>query len=177
MSTNKTQHYQLNQWEAEDKVLRSEFNQDNRTIDEALSGLAGQTAGKAERVDVEALSFQVASKASQSALDALARTVPRYAAGAYTGDGTQTRIITLPFTPKAVLVCTSYGKIYKEHNTVLRYHGGLAVTDSPAVTNDGDMELVSVQSGGFQVHCDPSDSRTYINTNVEGEVYHYIALG
>ena len=36
MSTNKTQHYQLNQWEAEDKVLRAEFNQDNAKLDSAM---------------------------------------------------------------------------------------------------------------------------------------------
>ena len=39
MSTNKTTHYQLNQWEAEDKVLRTEFNEDNQKIDGALAGL------------------------------------------------------------------------------------------------------------------------------------------
>ena len=36
MSTNKTTHYQLNQWEPEDKVLRTEFNEDNQKIDAAL---------------------------------------------------------------------------------------------------------------------------------------------
>lgn len=41
MSTNKTQHYHLNQWEAEDKVLRAEFNQDNAKLDSA-HGPGGQ---------------------------------------------------------------------------------------------------------------------------------------
>ena len=41
MSTNKTTHYQLNQWEPEDKVLRTEFNEDNLKIDQALAALAG----------------------------------------------------------------------------------------------------------------------------------------
>ena len=44
MSTNKTQHYQLNQWEAEDKVLRTEFNEDNQKIDQALQEKADQEA-------------------------------------------------------------------------------------------------------------------------------------
>ena len=39
MSTNKTTHYQLNQWEAEDKVLRTEFNEDNQKIDAAMRNL------------------------------------------------------------------------------------------------------------------------------------------
>ena len=43
MSTDKTQHYLLNQWE-EDKVLRLDFNADNQIIDGALAALAeGQT--------------------------------------------------------------------------------------------------------------------------------------
>ena len=32
----KTQHYQLNQWDAGDRVLREDFNADNAKIDEAL---------------------------------------------------------------------------------------------------------------------------------------------
>ena len=47
MSTDKTQHYQLNQWE-EDKVLRLDFNADNQIIDGALAALAelsGRQAG------------------------------------------------------------------------------------------------------------------------------------
>ena len=44
MSTNKTQHYHLNQWEAEDKVLRAEFNQDNAKLDSALAQAAQERA-------------------------------------------------------------------------------------------------------------------------------------
>ena len=39
-STNKTQNYQLNQWVTTDYVLMSDFNADNRKIDEALSAKA-----------------------------------------------------------------------------------------------------------------------------------------
>ena len=48
MSTNKTQHYHLNQWEVEDKVLRAEFNQDNAKLDSALAQAAQE---RAERSD------------------------------------------------------------------------------------------------------------------------------
>ena len=44
MSTNKTQHYHLNQWEAEDKVLRAEFNQDNAKLDSAMAQAAQERA-------------------------------------------------------------------------------------------------------------------------------------
>ena len=36
MSTHHTTNYNLNQWEATDKVLRTEFNEDNAKIDAAL---------------------------------------------------------------------------------------------------------------------------------------------
>ncbi len=35
-STNKTPYYQLNQWVADDSVLRTDFNLDNSKIDQAL---------------------------------------------------------------------------------------------------------------------------------------------
>ena len=31
-----TEHYQLNQWDAADRVLREDFNRDNQKIDTAL---------------------------------------------------------------------------------------------------------------------------------------------
>ena len=40
VASNYTTNYQLNQWEAGDQVLRTEFNQDNQKIDAALAGLA-----------------------------------------------------------------------------------------------------------------------------------------
>ena len=36
---NYTQNYQLNQWEASDRVLREDFNSDNRKIDAALAAV------------------------------------------------------------------------------------------------------------------------------------------
>ena len=40
MASNYTTNYQLNQWEAGDQVLRTDFNADNSKIDAALKGLA-----------------------------------------------------------------------------------------------------------------------------------------
>ena len=36
----KTEHYQLNQWAPTDRVLREDFNEDNRKIEEALGGIS-----------------------------------------------------------------------------------------------------------------------------------------
>lgn len=35
----KTTNYQLNQWDAEDRILREDFNQDNKKLDDAIAAL------------------------------------------------------------------------------------------------------------------------------------------
>ena len=82
MATNHTTNYQLNQWEATDQVLRTEFNQDNQKIDGALKAnadaIAAETAArtaavssKADAATVAALSQTVSGKADQADVDAL----------------------------------------------------------------------------------------------------------
>ena len=75
MSSQKTEHYELNQWLATDQVLRTDFNADNAKIDAALAGLASQVAGKAAQSAVTALTQTVSGKADQSALNSLTQTV------------------------------------------------------------------------------------------------------
>ena len=83
MASNHTANYNLNQWEATDKVLRTEFNEDNSKIDAALNGLAGQVAEKAAQSAVTALTQTVSGKADQSALNSLTQTVNGKANQAY----------------------------------------------------------------------------------------------
>lgn len=40
MSSNRTEHYGLCQWEAGDQVIRTDFNEDNARLDGALAGQA-----------------------------------------------------------------------------------------------------------------------------------------
>lgn len=68
MPSNYTSNYNLNQWEAEDKVLRTDFNADNAKIDAALAGKANQSA-------LSALQTAVDKKADKSALTTLQNTV------------------------------------------------------------------------------------------------------
>lgn len=44
MATNHTTNYQLNQWEATDQVLRTDFNEDNAKLDAALKSQADAIA-------------------------------------------------------------------------------------------------------------------------------------
>lgn len=59
MASNYTENYGLCQWEATDQVLREEFNEGNRKVDEALKELDDQVKTKAEQ---EALSEETAAR-------------------------------------------------------------------------------------------------------------------
>ena len=68
MASNHTEHFSLNQWQADDQVLRTDFNEDNAKIDSALKGLSdGLAAAQAEKADqtaLDALAAEVAKKAA-----------------------------------------------------------------------------------------------------------------
>ena len=93
MASNQTTNYKLNQWAAEDRVIREEFNSDNLKVDNALS----------------ALSTEVGTKAAQTALNSLSSTVSTGLAkkygtdnayiksGNYTGTGSETISVTTGF--------------------------------------------------------------------------------
>ena len=76
---NHTTNYNLNQWEAGDRVTRDDFNADNAAIDAALKTIADSAGGGI-----------------------------RFASGTYTGSGAE-RTISLGFQPKAVLLFTCQG--------------------------------------------------------------------
>ena len=65
MASNHTEHFSLNQWQADDQVKRTDFNEDNAKIDAALNDLSG------------GLAAAQAEKADQTALDALAAEVAK----------------------------------------------------------------------------------------------------
>ena len=59
MASRHTEHYGLSQWEASDKVERTDFNADNAAVDGALHALA---QSKAETAALSQLSGLVAQK-------------------------------------------------------------------------------------------------------------------
>ena len=72
----KTEHYQLNQWDATDQVKRTDFNEDNAKIEAALAGLE---SGKAESASVNAainqLQAAVAAKADSASVTSSVNTL------------------------------------------------------------------------------------------------------
>ena len=67
---NQTTHYQLNQWEAADRILMADFNADNAKLDAALKAQSDAITAKAAQSTVTALTQTVAGKAEASALTA-----------------------------------------------------------------------------------------------------------
>ena len=51
---NTTEHYQLNQWEGNDRIMREDFNADNRRTEEALTELVETVAQKLGQAEVDA---------------------------------------------------------------------------------------------------------------------------
>lgn len=154
MASHQTANFQLCQWEAEDEVLRTDFNSDNLKIENALSTIK----------TVADVAFTPEN-------------VP-FAAGMYIGDGSAKRKIELGFTPRAVLVMQWNGIITSAGG----YYGGLAVQGSNASIFedgtegwDGESTVVAVTEGGFWVGF---YEMAYVScrTNEEDKRYHYLAL-
>lgn len=70
---NTTEHYQLNQWEGSDRIMREDFNADNRKTEEALTELADTVAQKVGQAEVDAALQWV--KIGESVLSGSAKSV------------------------------------------------------------------------------------------------------
>ena len=66
MASGQTANYQLNQWEAEDKVLRTEFNADNAKLDAALAGLAAEVDGAVQANPYQKLAHVAVTQAADT---------------------------------------------------------------------------------------------------------------
>ena len=187
MASNQTSNYGLNQWEAEDRVIREEFNGDNVKVDAALAGLAAQTAAKAAQTEVDGIKTQLAAKAAQSALDSLSSTVttglakkygtdlPYIKAGTYTGNGADTRTITLGFSPALVFVLAMHDMSSVSDSAMLLLFGDK--TTQCSLTRSGVCSVnpgrITINSTGFQVIRSSTASTHF---NMDGISYHYIAF-
>ena len=157
MATNQTTNYDLNQWLSTDQVLRTDFNADNAKVDTAL-------AGKAEQAALSALAERVTALEAQ----------PRLITGYYEGDGSEERLISLGFTPKAVLVFLRDG--YPADPYTDNFYGGMAFPSMPAermiYPERVLVSVVQIESGGFRVYYKDDDD---VRSNLEGETYYYMS--
>ncbi len=177
MSTNKTQNYHLHAWEAGDDFLRTEFNENFAASDAARKAIAGtvsaeQTA-REKAVSAEAKSRDAAVKAEAAARSAAVADLDgrkvEIVVGMYQGDGASSRVISLGFTPKAVLVINREGRTSADYDCF----GGLALPGHPV--NFSGSYAVEIVEGGFKVVHASQGSRV-INTNSSSYTYHYLAV-
>ena len=163
MASNHTEHFSLNQWQADDQVLRTDFNEDNAKIDSALKDLAAAQAEKADKKDLDALASEVGKKLAS---------MPCLVTGTYTGDGAESRLISLGFQPKALLVMREEG--YSARPYTDDYYGGLALPGKPVClqTSYGTDYILTIESKGFRVYY--NNSRHTISNQKEAN-YYYLA--
>ena len=175
MASNHTEHFSLNQWLPDDQVKRTDFNEDNAKIDAALNDLSGGLAEKADQAALDALAAEVAKKATTAALEALSKklaSMPCLVTGTYTGDGAESRLISLGFQPKALLVMREEG--YSARPYADDYYGGLALPGKPVClqTSYGTDYILTIESKGFRVYY--NNSRHTISNQKEAN-YYYLA--
>jgi len=93
--------------------------------------------------------------------------------GMYVGDGETERFISLPRTPKFVLILQNGNKLRENGNTT-KVYGGLAVGDQPAFAADA---YIIIEEGGFRLrHLNGagSNSSVYVQINTTDSNYFYL---
>lgn len=151
----KTENYQLNQWDKTDRIQMEDFNADNAKIDAAIK----------EAKDAAAVAAALATSTSKLHF------------GTYTGNGAESRTISLGFTPKAVYTCHQGGYTMYVSGALMYFYGGLALPDAPVIIND--VTLISIADGGICVTNTTNNSSNnpkYFLANNNGQLYHYIAV-
>ena len=144
---NHTPNYNLSQWESEDKVLRTDFNENNAKIDAAIRAVEDKKA------EVSAL------RALEARVEQVAHTVPQMVFGSYSGDGKPSQYIELGFQPRALLVFRADGAVSFLFSR-LHLNGGLAYPGQPIATSSNTgLELTE---SGFRVYYN-DDEYVYCN--------------
>ena len=152
----KTEHYQLNQWDAADPIRREDFNADNAAVDAALHSIQSEaTEGLA------ALAAGLGSGGKNC----------RIAWGSYMGDGkydsSNPNTLTFDFKPMLVYLTQSYGG---DDTHFLR----------PAAGNSGTSYqtlFVTWTDHGLSWYSTGTQSSAFMQYNYLGCTYYYIAFG
>ena len=158
MSSQKTEHYELNQWLATDQVLRTDFNTDNAKVEAALDALAGQVAEKADTSLFTTLSGTVNTlSATRNA---------RVYISSYTGNGAASRTFSFPARPMLVNIMGS-------NNWLCAVQG--ASVGSGGYLGGGGEAINVTWSGHSMTVSSPSGDASYL-CNWSGDRYSVVAL-
>jgi len=161
MSAKYTKNYKLCQWEPGDKVLRTDFNEDNAKLEAALAKISASADGAGAAVR------ELAGKAYTA--NFLPVEFGTYS-GRQAGGTTTVQYINLGYQPRAVIVVPSHfgGAVQTSDGRWIRY-GGFSQTVAETTTT------LNLTKTGFCV-ANRSDysSQTYLN--LSGTSYIYFAL-
>ena len=175
MSSNQTTNYQLPIWAAEDKFQREEFNEANQKLDNALAQVQQTLTQKADSTAVTAIQNTLSGKADSATVNTMQQTITqmqqtlsaeRIVVGSYTGDGADTRTISLPFTPKLLMVSGYYGNTGVQYSNLTIAFGGYGHW----IRQDGSGRggNITIVENGFQIQG--------MTHNIPGFEEHYIAI-
>lgn len=159
--------------------LRAALNgvcDDGKALEDRINAYRAQTfAGEiTENMLDTLLSTKINAKAEQSDMTAMQTSLARKCelyCGAYTGDGADSQMISLGFTPKAVLAFEGGYQL----NYANESYGGLAVSGNPAAYINAQnriYKLIEIVENGFIAY---NSSSTY-RANKNAARYHYIAF-
>ena len=176
-----TQKYKLPQWEKADRIVMEDFNGMASKLETALTAhdtaIAGLNSGKADKSTTNSLQTQINARATTSALNSSVNSLQtqidakcRIICGTYTGDGAAERTISLGATPKAVLLFARDGHV--AYDSYVK--GGLAFPGHDIVHYAGT--ALTVVTGGFKVYYKLYTNTWQVQTNNNGETFHYIAF-
>ena len=161
------------------EALRAALNgvcDDGKALEDRINAYRAQTfAGEiTENMLDTPLSTKINAKAEQSDMTAMQTSLAHKCelyCGAYTGDGADSQMISLGFTPKAVLAFEGGYQL----NYANESYGGLAVSGNPAAyinTQNRIYKLIEIVDNGFIAY---NSSSTY-RANKNAARYHYIAF-
>ena len=177
---NRTNNYNLCQFEETDRVRRTDFNEDNAKIDGAVKAVDrrvdGLEASKADRTALAAVDSRVngleASKADKSALAAVDAKISRIVTGTYAGTGGSSgvRRISLPGRPKLVLIRTDYP-------STSHHDEAIAITDICLCRCDTYSSLsVDPPTSGYALENNGFTVPANCDQNYSGSTQHYLAI-
>ncbi|MBR5272470.1 MAG: hypothetical protein IKU25_03635 [Clostridia bacterium] len=156
MSSNqKTPRLKLNVWDGSDKPKRADFNYDNETLDTTLG----------EHLDNTEIHITSQERAKWDA---------PFVIGTYQGNGANTRVINLDFTPSFLIVYANlipWSVFNKDSNKVFSYGGFSTVWYSSPGIYLGENSFTVTDTPSNAVY-----SNFYPCMNTSGYRYQYIAF-
>jgi len=162
-----TTNYNLSQWDAADRILRTDFNADNAKIDAALRSLSSSVSGKASASTVNSLSQTVAQHTTSLAKKGNCL----FYATSYTGKGTYGDAnrcsLSFPHKPWVVFVTFS-GSLM----TMIQGAGGAPITESGASSNivywsGNSVQWFNTQNANWQMN--RSQSKYFVVALLDAE--------